>query len=104
MRVHFTRQLTGEVLIGSNAVLVWAREQYQRRAFQVRDAWDVLTYPGFWRMVRRYGAAGLAELYRSLWVPAYLALSRRYVPDLAAADIVLGPVGIRAKPSMGQAG
>ena len=64
--VHFTRRIDGGVEAGPNAVLALAREGYRRTSFDARDAWDVASWPGFWRMARRHWRAGMAEQARSL--------------------------------------
>src|ERR1019366_5014686 len=48
--VHFTGMIGGGAEAGPNAVPALAREGYTRTSFDLRDAWDTFTYPGFWRM------------------------------------------------------
>lgn len=44
--VHFTRRVNGEVEVGPNAVLAFAREGYRRSAVSARDLRDLTTWPG----------------------------------------------------------
>ena len=95
--VHLTRTVHGEVEAGPNAVLSWAREGYRPTAFRVRDAWETLSYPGFWWLVKRYWKVGLYEQYRS-WSRAEFARSvQRLVPEVTARDLVRGGTGVRAQ-------
>ena len=60
--VHFTKQISGEVWTGPNAVLALAREGYRGLDISPRDVWETLSYSGFRRLARRYWRAGLAEI------------------------------------------
>jgi L-2-hydroxyglutarate oxidase LhgO len=48
-------------------------------------------------MARRYWRTGLAEMWRAASRKAFVAEARRYVPELAAGDVVKGPSGVRAQ-------
>jgi L-2-hydroxyglutarate oxidase LhgO len=95
--VHATRRLDGSVWIGPNAVLALAREGYARRAFSMRDTWESLTYPGFWRLASRYWRAGVSELWRDIRPPSFLQQLQRLMPNVSGDDLVPGPSGIRAQ-------
>ena len=95
--VHVNRRHDGAVWAGPNAVVALAREGYRRRDVRPKDAWRTLSYPGFWRLVRRHWRLGALELYRDLVRRAYAAEARRYLPELSAADLEPAPAGIRAQ-------
>lgn len=96
--VHFTKRLgDGALLIGPNAVLAASRSRYRRGAVDLRDVADVLTFPGFWRMVRRHWRTGFVEWYRDHWAAQYVKLAQRYVPELTPHAVAWGPMGIRAQ-------
>jgi L-2-hydroxyglutarate oxidase LhgO len=95
--VHLTRRIDGQVWAGPNAVLAFARERYGRASLDLRDLVDTLGYAGFRRLAGRHWRAGLAELARDWWRPAFVRACRRLVPELAADDVVWGPSGIRAQ-------
>ncbi|HEY3818294.1 MAG TPA: L-2-hydroxyglutarate oxidase [Polyangiaceae bacterium] len=95
--VHFTRRIHGGVEAGPNAVLALAREGYQRASFDLRDAWGVASWPGFWRMARTHWRAGLAEQARSLSRAAFARACAALVPEVKAADLVPGGAGVRAQ-------
>ena len=62
--VHFTRRIQGGVDAGPNAVLAFKREGYRRTDFNLGDFAGTVTYPGFWRMARKYWRDGASEFYR----------------------------------------
>jgi L-2-hydroxyglutarate oxidase len=95
--VHFTRLLSGDVWAGPNAVLAFAREGYRRSDVNLKDVWDVLSYPAFWKMAARYWRAGLWEMYCDLSKSAYVKALQRYMPDIQADDLTPGPSGVRAQ-------
>jgi L-2-hydroxyglutarate oxidase LhgO len=95
--VHFTRRVVGEVWLGPNAVLAFAREGYQRLNFNVRDLWETLSYSGFQKLARTYWRVGLEEMYRDFSKKAFLTALQRYLPDLRLSDLLPGPSGVRAQ-------
>jgi (S)-2-hydroxyglutarate dehydrogenase len=95
--VHFTRRIDNEVWAGPNAVPALAREGYGRLKINVRDAKDLATYPGLWRLGRRYARTGAAEIWRDIVKRAAVRQMRRYLPDLETRHVAFGPCGIRAQ-------
>jgi len=95
--VHFTRRIHGGVEAGPNAVLALAREGYSRASFDLRDAWGVARWPGFWRMARRHWRAGMAEQARSLRRASFARACAALVPEVRADDLTPGGAGVRAQ-------
>jgi (S)-2-hydroxyglutarate dehydrogenase len=95
--VHFTKQVSGEVWVGPNAVLAFAREGYRLRDVRLRELRETLGYRGFRTLARRYWRAGLAEVTGELSKRRFVAALRRLVPELRARDVLPGPSGVRAQ-------
>ncbi len=95
--VHFTPRADGEVWAGPNAVPSLHREGYGRFRLRPRDAIDSLSFPGTWRLARRYSRMGAAEIWRDTFKRAAVADMRRYLPALTQSDVSYGPCGIRAQ-------
>jgi (S)-2-hydroxyglutarate dehydrogenase len=95
--VHFTRRVDGEVLIGPNVALAFAREGYRRATVRPRDLLETVRFPGLWRFMRRYPAAVARETWRDVSRRAFVAEARRFVPDLRHRDVLPGPAGVRAQ-------
>ncbi len=95
--VHLTRMIDGTVHAGPNAVLALAREGYDWRTVNVRDAFDAIGYPGFLRMAGRNLTTGASEVIRSLSQRLFARSLARLVPELVTADIVRAGSGVRAQ-------
>lgn len=95
--VHFTRRISGRVDAGPNAVLALAREGYRHTDINFRDLASAVTYPGLWRMARRYWRDGWAEWRRSLSKAAFVRALQRIVPEVVDRDFVPGGSGVRAQ-------
>jgi len=95
--VHFTRRMNGDVWLGPNAVLAFAREGYRRFDINLGEVWETLRYRGFRRLALKYWRVGLEEMYRDFNKAAFLKALQRYVPDLRLADLLPGSAGVRAQ-------
>ncbi|WP_376794532.1 L-2-hydroxyglutarate oxidase [Thermogemmatispora sp.] len=95
--VHLTLRPNGEVWVGPNAVLAFAREGYGRWQIRPGELWETLSYAGFWHLARRYWRMGLAEIYRDYVKRAYVRQVQRYLPAVQEEDLLPGPSGVRAQ-------
>jgi L-2-hydroxyglutarate oxidase LhgO len=95
--VHFTRRMNGDVWLGPNAVLAFAREGYRISRFNPRDLAEVLAFAGFRRLASKYWKVGLSEMLRDVSKKAFLESLREYVPELTLSDLLPGPAGVRAQ-------
>jgi len=95
--VHFTRMIGGAVEAGPNAVLGLAREAYKKTSFDPKDIAEILTYPAFWRLARRYWRTGAAEILRSISKGAFTRGLRQLVPEVEEEDLVPAEAGVRAQ-------
>lgn len=94
---HLTRGIDGRALIGPSALIAPARDAYRLRRVRPRDLRESLTWPGTWRLARRYPRIGLRELRAGAGKRALVTAAARLIPELEAVDVVRGPVGIRAQ-------
>ena len=95
--VHFTKRIDGEVWAGPNAVPAFAREGYGRASIDLRDARDLLGYPGTWRLARKYARTGLREIWRDTVKAAAVREMRRYLPSLRGDQVSYARPGVRAQ-------
>lgn len=95
--VHLTRMIDGSVTVGPNAVLGWKREGYGRFNANCRDIFDMMTFPGFWKVIRKNFLSGLKEMNDSVFRSGYLERVRKYCPRLSIDDLLAHPPGIRAQ-------
>jgi L-2-hydroxyglutarate oxidase len=82
--VHLSRHIDGHVSLGPTALLA-------PRA--VRD----LTWPGTWRMARRWWRTGITEIHHAVSRRALAAAAAEYVPEIGPRDFDGGFAGIRAQ-------
>ena len=95
--VHFTRHVDGSVEAGPNALLAFRREGYSGTDPDLTEAVEMLQWPGFWKMARKFWRKGFDEQYRSWLKPAFTSALQQMVPELTADDLVPGGSGVRAQ-------
>jgi L-2-hydroxyglutarate oxidase LhgO len=95
--VHFTRTVDGDVLVGPNAVLAFARDGYRWRDVEGRHLRSLASTPGFWRLAASHWSRGAAESWRSFNTRAYVRDVQRYVPSVEANDLSRSMAGVRAQ-------
>ena len=94
---HLSRHPDGSVLIGPTALVAPARDAYRLGRLRPRDLAATLSWPGSWRMARRFWRTGLEEIQRAASRRALVRAAARYVPDLRMEDVLPGPAGVRAQ-------
>jgi (S)-2-hydroxyglutarate dehydrogenase len=82
--VHLSRHVDGRVSLGPTALLAPSG---------LRD----LTWPGTWRMARRWWRTGLTEVRHALSRGALAAAAAEYVPEVGPRDLEGGFAGTRAQ-------
>jgi (S)-2-hydroxyglutarate dehydrogenase len=82
--VHLSRHIDGHVSLGPTALLA------------PRAARD-LTWPGTWRMARRWWRTGITEIHHALSRRALAAAAADYVPEIGPRDFDGGFAGLRAQ-------
>jgi len=95
--VHFTRHVNGSVEAGPNAVLALGREGYSGSGVDLTEAVEMLRFPGFWKMARKYWKMGTAEQYRAWMKLAFTRALQQMIPELTEDDLVPGGSGVRAQ-------
>ena len=95
--VHFTRMIGGGVEAGPNAVLAFKREGYSFWNFDLKEFLSIMTWPGFWKIVTKYGVTGFKEMYRSLSKKEFTKSLQKLIPEITENDIIRGSSGVRAQ-------
>jgi 2-hydroxyglutarate dehydrogenase len=95
--VHFTPRMDGDLWLGPTAVLSFAREGYGIFSFNLRDAWQAVTFPGLIKLAFRHLRFGLGEMWRNFYLPAQLKLLQQYIPDISFRDVERAHAGNRAQ-------
>lgn len=95
--VHFTKQISGEVWTGPNAVLAFAREGYRVRDVNAGELWDTLSYSGFRALATRYWRVALAEMRSDISKRTFARSLQRLVPAVQPAHLAAPHAGVRAQ-------
>ena len=95
--VHFTRMKKGGVEAGPNAVLAYQREGYKKTHINIKEMVEILTWPGFQKVVGKYWKTGMGEFYRSYSKSAFTKALQRLLPELKKSDLISGGAGVRAQ-------
>ena len=98
--VHLTRMIDGSTTIGPNAVLGFKREGYEQYNFDLRDSWETISFPGFWRLARQHWRSAKEEFINSWQPERFLKQAQKYCPQLELSDLEDYPAGIRAQAVM----
>ncbi len=94
--IHLTRMIDGSITIGPNALQGYKREGYGRLNFSVVDTLAMMSFPGFWNVLRKNFRSGLCEFWNSIWKRGYLKQVNKYCPSITISDLKPYPTGIRA--------
>lgn len=84
---HVTKQVSGEVSFGPTAMLAPSRDGYLLRTVRARDAWETATWPGTWKVARRYWRTGMTEIGMAASKRAYVRAAAAYIPSLTVASV-----------------
>lgn len=96
--VHITKHINGEVTLGPTAMMVAARDAYALRRISGRDTWESLTWPGTWRVARKYWRVGIDEMRMAASRRAFVAAAAAYMPGLSVDDLDgTSHAGVRAQ-------
>ncbi len=95
--VHFTRMLDNNIECGPNAVLSFSREGYKKLSLNIKDTYDILSWPGFYKFAYRNFDKGFQEYMRSVNKRVFLNSLQRLVPSISLQDLKTSNCGIRAQ-------
>ncbi|WP_420447758.1 L-2-hydroxyglutarate oxidase [Candidatus Palauibacter sp.] len=95
--VHFTRNVTGCVELGPNAVWAWGREAYGRFSARLPDALEALSYRGFRRLAQTHWRTAVEEQWRSLHRRSVVRKARAMLPELEMRHLDKWRSGLRAQ-------
>ncbi|MEV6632060.1 L-2-hydroxyglutarate oxidase [Actinoplanes sp. NPDC051470] len=85
--VHVTPHVDGHTMLGPTALLAPARDAYTLARWRPRDVWLTATWPGTWRLARRFWRTGLHEMRMAVDKRAFVREAARYVPSLSVGDL-----------------
>jgi L-2-hydroxyglutarate oxidase len=95
--IHYTRLINGDQTLGPNAVLSLNREGYKSASFNSKDTYDILSFPGFWKLIRKHWKMGMGEYLRNYSKSYFAKKASLMTPGITADDLQPGHSGIRAQ-------
>jgi L-2-hydroxyglutarate oxidase LhgO len=96
--VHVTKLIDGDVVLGPTAMLVLARDGYRVATLRPRDLWDIVRWPGTWKMGKRFWRTGVNEILMAAMRRRLLHAAEKYVPDVGRRGLSKGvSSGVRAQ-------
>lgn len=95
--VHLTKHIDGSVMLGPNAFLSLARENYKNNMPDLKDLAETLRYPGFWKFAADNMGAAAQQVRTAVSKRAFVNDARKFVPDIMPSDVFKGLRGIRAQ-------
>ncbi|XP_012342744.1 L-2-hydroxyglutarate dehydrogenase, mitochondrial isoform X1 [Apis florea] len=95
--VHFTPRITGEIWLGPNAVLAFAREGYRWRDINIKDCIEMAKFPGLYKLCLRHIIPGTRDMIKSIFYPLIIRDLQKFIPEVTIRDIKRGPSGVRAQ-------
>ena len=99
--IHLTKMIDGSVTVGPNAVLGFKREGYGKVNFSPRDTLEMLSFKGFYKVIRNHFRSGMTEMKNSKYKRGYLKQVKKYSPLIKLKDLQPYPAGIRAQAVLG---
>jgi L-2-hydroxyglutarate oxidase len=85
--VHVTKHIDGHVMLGPTAMMVPSRDGYKVTRVRPRDLWETATWPGSWRVARKFWRVGLTEMRLAASRKAFVDASAEYVPGITLGDV-----------------
>jgi 2-hydroxyglutarate dehydrogenase len=95
--VHLTKTIHGDIWLGPTALLAPSRRAYALGTFDLEDARSTLTWPGTYRMARKFWRTGITEMSFAARKKSFIEACAAYVPALRPSDVEAGPAGLRAQ-------
>ncbi len=95
--IHLTKTVDNKIEAGPNAVLAFAKEGYDWSKINISEFSKTISYPGMWKLGRRYFSTGISEMYRSLNKDVFLREILKYIPDITKKDLTPRIAGVRAQ-------
>jgi L-2-hydroxyglutarate oxidase len=97
--VHLSKRTDGRVIVGPGAMVAFGREAYDLTSFAGGELDKTLTWPGFWKMMKRPEFRKLirTEVKKSLMVGAIGEEAMKLMPELRKGDFIKSYAGNRAQ-------
>ncbi|MBK9729076.1 MAG: L-2-hydroxyglutarate oxidase [Saprospiraceae bacterium] len=95
--IHYTRLINGDQTLGPNAVMAFDRESYHHNSINFKDSYDILAFPGFWKLIAKHWKTGISEYARNYSKSYFAKKASEMTPGITSDDLQPAGCGIRAQ-------
>ncbi len=97
--VHFTQRTDGKVIVGPNAALALAKEDYTGKKINISEFISTISYRGFWKLIssKKMIKASLRELHKSYSKKTFTEEAKNLIPDIEKNHLYRSYSGVRAQ-------
>ena len=95
--IHLTKTIDNKVIVGPNAVLAPGKEAYRNRDVNFSELMEMLSYGGFWKMLKNNRKRVEEEFIQSLMKTKLLEKVCDLVPKIELNELIKSYSGIRAQ-------
>ncbi|MFZ1257316.1 MAG: L-2-hydroxyglutarate oxidase, partial [Saprospiraceae bacterium] len=95
--IHYTRLINGDQTLGPNAVMAFDRESYHHNSINFKDSYDILAFPGFWKLIAKNWKTGISEYARNYSKSYFAKKASEMTPGITSEDLQPAGCGIRAQ-------
>lgn len=95
--IHMTKTIDNNIIVGPNAVLAFGREAYSNKQFSIPDIKNIISYDGFWKMMKLNSARMKNEFIGSFSKRRFVEQAQNFIPYIKSTDFQESYSGIRAQ-------
>lgn len=95
--IHITKTIENNIIVGPNAVLAFGREAYSNKQFSISDIKNIISYDGFWKMMKLNSDRMKSEFIGSFSKGRFVEQAQNFIPHIKSTDFQEGYSGIRAQ-------
>jgi 2-hydroxyglutarate dehydrogenase len=85
--VHFTPRVNGDIWLGPNAVLAFAREGYSWFDININDCIEMIKFPGLYKLCFKHAIPGIHEVIKSIIYPLAVRECVKFIPGINYGDV-----------------
>lgn len=95
--IHLTKTIENKVIVGPNAVLAPGKEAYRNKDVNFNELIEILSYGGFWKMLKKNHKRVESEFIQSLIKARFLKKVCELIPEIKSDELIKSYSGIRAQ-------
>ena len=95
--IHLTKTIENKIIVGPNAVLAPGKEAYRNKDVNFSELIEILSYGGFWKMLKNNRKRVEEEFIQSLIKNKLLEKVCDLVPKIELNELIKSYSGIRAQ-------